>query len=171
MCSSDLKVFVDYVKHEQEFGDVSILPTSTFFYGLLEHDELAVDLEAGKTLLINLQGMAENRADGETRFFYELNGQPRVVRIATPGDALENVRRKATGGERGHVGAPMPGMVASVAVTKGQRVDRGDLLLAIEAMKMEIELRAEFPALIQGVYVRSGSSIASNDLLIELLPV
>ena len=163
------KVFLDYCEHLRTYGDVSMIPTPAFFYGLRDQEEIAIDIEAGKTLVIRLQGKGETDDEGHGKLFFELNGQPRLVRIAEAGSAaLAPERAKAVEGNLDHVGAPMPGMVVTVAVRVGQRVKRGDPLISLEAMKMETVIRAERDAAVKHVHVRPGTTVTAKDLLVEL---
>ena len=162
------KVFHDYAEHRSHFGDVSVLPTPAFFYGLQEGEEISVDLEPGKTLLIKLQGSAEVPEEGIVKLFFELNGQPRVVRVPKAGATAKAEHPKAEDGNPRHIGAPMPGMVVAVAVKPGQKVKRGDPLLSIEAMKMETQIRAESDATIADVKVSRGTTVNARDLLVVL---
>ncbi len=162
------KVYKDYAVHLKTFGDVSHLPTPVFFYGMREQQEVSVDLEAGKTLLIRLQGQTENLEEGEDKLFFELNGQPRLIRVAKLDSKARNALPKAEDGNLKHVGAPMPGMVVTVSVKAGQKVSKGDPLVSIEAMKMETQIRADFDATIKRVVAVSGQSVSAKDLLIEL---
>ncbi|MCB2127091.1 MAG: biotin/lipoyl-binding protein, partial [Rhodobacteraceae bacterium] len=115
------------------------------------------------------QAVGETDDQGEVKVFFELNGQPRVIRIPNRlAKAQTAARPKAAEGNPHHIGAPMPGSVASVAVTPGQKVHAGDLLLTIEAMKMETGLHADRPATVKAIHVHAGSQIDAKDLLIEL---
>ncbi len=162
------KVFQEYARHRAAFEDVSVIPTPVFFNGLRDGEEVAVDIERGKTLLIRLQGRSEPDEEGYCKLFFELNGQPRVIRVAKAGLALAAKHPKIDAKNPGHVGAPMPGTVVTVAVEPGQRVAKGDPLVSLEAMKMETMLRAERDATVSQVYVKPGQSVAAKDLLIEL---
>ncbi|OJX35288.1 MAG: pyruvate carboxylase [Burkholderiales bacterium 68-20] len=163
------KVFTEYMAHRRQYGDVSALPTPVFFYGLPEQGEMAVDIDQGKTLVVRLLGQAEDKDSGETRLFFELNGQPRPVRIQRAGQegALRKARAQAQEGNPLHVGAPMPGAVAAVAVKPGQKVTRGSPLLSIEAMKMENAVSAERDGTVAKVLVAPGDRVEAKDLLIE----
>jgi pyruvate carboxylase len=131
-------------------------------------EEVSVEIDPGKTLEIRLQAVGETTEEGEARVFFELNGQPRVVRIANRAvKAKAPVRAKAADGNACHVGAPMPGAIAAVAVSAGQKVGAGDLLFTIEAMKMEMGLRAERAATIKAIHVHPGSQVEAKDLLLE----
>lgn len=160
------KVFVEFAKHRLEYGEVSVLSTPTFFYGLNDGEEVVVDIEPGKSLIIRLLGRSEPGEDGYYKLFFELNGQGRPVRIAAEAQALK-ARPKAEEGNAKHVGAPMPGRIALLSVKEGQTVKRGDALLALEAMKMETVLRAEADGTIGKIHVKVGQDIESRDLLIE----
>ena len=162
------KVFKDYWEHRRTYGDVSVLPTAAFFYGLREREEVAIDLDPGKTLMVRLQGLSPPDEEGVVRVFFELNGQPRTIRVRKAGIASTvEPRVKAEGGNPAHVAAPMPGMVVTVAVRAGQAVKSGDPLLSIEAMKMESQIRAERDATVKAVHVKSGETVSAHDLLIE----
>jgi pyruvate carboxylase len=162
------KVFKDYAAHQAQYGDVSVLPTPVFFNGLADGQEVSVEIDRGKTLIVRLQGSAEMPDEGERKLFFELNGQPRVIRIGHEGVARTAAQRQAEEGNPAHVGAPMPGMIATVAVEVGQRVAAGDPLLSIEAMKMETMLRAERPGVVRQVHTARGRIVNAKDLLVEL---
>ncbi len=162
------KVFTDYALAADLYGPVSVLPTPSYFYGLPAGDELFVDIEKGKTLVVLNQAMGVADEKGMVTIFFELNGQPRRIKVPdrAHGAAGGAVRRKAEGGNLAHIGAPMPGVISTVAVTAGQDVKAGDVLLSIEAMKMETAMHAERDGKIAEVLVRTGDQIDAKDLLI-----
>jgi pyruvate carboxylase len=163
------KVFFDYMGRHRMYGPVRALPTRTFFYGMQPGEEITAEIDPGKTLEIRLQAVGETTDDGEVKVFFELNGQPRVIRV--PNRAIKAktaAKPKAQEGNPNHIGAPMPGAVASVTVAVGQKVKAGDMLLTIEAMKMETGLHADRDATIKALYAQAGSQIDAKDLLIEL---
>jgi pyruvate carboxylase len=162
------KVFREYAEHRRHYGDVSILPTPAFFYGLAEREEVSVDLDPGKTLVISLQGTAPSEEEGHVKVLFELNGQGRTVRVSKHGAAKAAKRVQADAGNPAHVPAPMPGMIVTVAVKAGQPVKAGDPLVSIEAMKMESQIRAERDGTVKHVHVRPGETVAAHDLLLEL---
>ncbi len=163
------KVFKDYWEHRRLHGDVSKVPTPAFFYGMREGEEVAIDIDPGKTLIVRLQGVSPADEEGIVRVFFELNGQPRTVRVRKAGVASQTPQRpKAESGNPAHVAAPMPGMVVTVAVRAGQAVKVGDPLISIEAMKMESQIRADRDAKVKAVLVKPGDTIAAHDLLLEL---
>ncbi|ARE41899.1 Pyruvate carboxylase [Rhodovulum sp. P5] len=162
------KVFTDYTARHSQYGPVRTLPTRTFFYGMDSGEEITAEIDPGKTLEIRLQAVGDTNEDGEARVFFELNGQPRVIRVPDrKAKATVAKRPKVELGNTAHVGAPMPGAVASVVVSPGQTVKDGDLLLTIEAMKMETGLHAERDGTIKAVHVSPGAQIDAKDLLIE----
>ena len=163
------KVFTDYAAHLEKFGPVDVLATPVFFYGMEAGEEIAVDIEAGKTLIIRLLAVGEVDDDGNVRVFFELNGQPRIAKVANRAIAAGIATHpKAEDGNPKHVAAPMPGMVASVAVSGGQAVRAGDLLLTIEAMKMETAIHAETDGTVARIHTPHGTQVDAKDLLIEL---
>jgi len=162
------KVFADYMARHAIYGPVRTLPTRTFFYGMEPGEEISVEIDPGKTLEIRLQAKGETHEDGDIRVFFELNGQPRVVRVADrKAKATGTARPKADLADPNHVGAPMPGVVASVVIAPGAVLRQGDLMLTIEAMKMETGLHAERDAVVKAVHVTPGAQIDAKDLLIE----
>jgi len=150
------------------YGPVRTLPTRVFFYGMQPGEEISVDIDSGKTLEIRLQTLGETTEEGDIRVFFELNGQPRMIRVPNRAvKAKAPVRPKAEDGNPLHIGAPMPGAIAAVSVTAGQKIAAGDLLLTIEAMKMETGLRAERAGTVKAVNVTPGAQVEAKDLLIE----
>ena len=163
------KVFTDYMERHADYGPVRTLPTKTFFYGMEPGEEIAAEIDPGKTLEIRLQAVGDAHEDGSVRVFFDINGQPRVIRAFDRKAATAVVARpKADTSNPAHVGAPMPGVIATVAVRQGADVKRGDLLLTIEAMKMETGIHAERDATVKALHVSPGSQIDAKDLLVEL---
>jgi pyruvate carboxylase len=163
------KVFTDYMARHADYGPLRTLPTRTFFYGMEPGEEIEAEIDPGKTLVIRLQAVGETNEEGEARVFFELNGQPRTVRVPNRRAAATSIKRpKAELGNPNHIGAPMPGVVATVAAQLGAKVKEGDLLLTIEAMKMETGIHADRDATIAAVHISPGSQIDAKDLLVEL---
>ncbi|MFN3259320.1 MAG: pyruvate carboxylase [Pikeienuella sp.] len=165
------KVFLDYMGRHREYGPVRVLPTPTYFYGMETGEEVSIELEAGKTLIVRLQTVSEPNEDGEVKVFFELNGQPRVIRVPDRSVAATAAKHpKAEAGNPNHVAAPMPGVIASVSVREGQQVSAGAVLMAIEAMKMETAIHAERAGVVKRVVTPAGSQVDAKDLLIEFEP-
>ncbi|NRG16940.1 pyruvate carboxylase [Rhizobiales bacterium] len=164
------KVFTDFMKAQETYGPTSVLPTPVYFYGLEAGEEILVDLEPGKTLVVRCQAIGETDEKGQVKVFFELNGQPRNVKVpdrAHGADAAA-ARRKAEEGNPAHIGAPMPGVISTVAVKPGQEIKAGDVLVSIEAMKMETALHAEKDGKVAEVLVEPGVQIDAKDLLVVI---
>ncbi len=163
------QVFTEFEKHRQTYDDVSVLPTHAFFYGLQSGEEISVEIEPGKTLIIKFLTTSDPRDDGMRTVFFELNGQPREVDV--PDKSLEgNLHKqpKADLDNPHHVAAPMPGKVSTIAVKKGATVKAGERLLSIEAMKMETAVYCPRDAIVADVMVKPGAQVAARDLLVVL---
>ncbi|WP_172121570.1 pyruvate carboxylase [Devosia sp. 919] len=163
------KVFADFAKTQDRYGPTAVLPTPVYFYGLVEGQELLVDIEKGKTLVVNYLGRAETNEKGEVRVFFDLNGQPRTITVPDRLKAGEvKLRAKAALGDSKQVGAPMPGVISTLAVKEGQSVFAGDVLCSIEAMKMETAIHAEADGVVAEVLVKPGDQIDAKDLLVRM---
>ncbi|SFI55020.1 pyruvate carboxylase [Aerobium aerolatum] len=162
------KVFTDFAAAQGEYGPVSVLPTPSYFYGMAPEEEVQVDIERGKTLVIRCLALGDTDDKGMVTVFFELNGQPRRVKVPDRrhGAAASRARRKAEPGNAGHVAAPMPGAVSTVLIKVGQKVAAGDVLLSLEAMKMETALHAERDGEIAEVLVVAGDQVDAKDLLV-----
>jgi len=163
------EVFLKYVRLRQSFGDVSVLPTPQFFYGMRSGEEITVDIEPGKTLVIKFLTVGEPHPDGWRTVFFELNGQPREVLVRDK--ALRSAapaHPKITPGECGHVGSPSPGIITNVFVQLQQKVERGDKLLTLEAMKMQSTIYASITGRITKLLVEAGQRVDAKDLLIVI---
>ena len=158
---------LDYLKHRRRHGDVSVMETSLFFYGLPPDEEVVVDIEPGKSLIITLTAVGALRHDGKREVHYLLNGQPRSVRVVDRTVADEaNVRRQADPVDAGHTGAPMPGQILSLAVKVGDSVCEGQALGVVEAMKLETHFRAATAGVVQELLVVEGDKVQTGDLLV-----
>jgi pyruvate carboxylase len=163
------KVFLDYTRDAAEYGSLRDLPTAIFFYGMQPNDEVAVDIERGKTLIIRFVATSDPHDDGTRTVFFELNGQPRSVKVADRSKvALKPPRRKAEVANPSHIAAPMPGTIATVNVITGSKISQGDVLVTIEAMKMETSVRAERDGTIGEVITKPGEAVDAKDLLFVL---
>ncbi len=162
------KVFLDYMGRHRTYGPVRTLPTKTFFYGMQPGEEISAEIDPGKTLEIRLQAVGETNEDGDAKVFFELNGQPRNIRVPNRKVAATTAKRpKAEAGNAKHIGAPMPGLIATVCVSAGQDVKEGDLLMTIEAMKMETGIHADMDGVVKAVHVNAGAQVDAKDLLVE----
>ena len=119
--------------------------------------------------VVRLTGKTVVDEEGEVKLFFELNGQPRPLRVAKAGmEGAKKARLKAEDGNPNHVAAPMPGAVSTVAVKPGQKVFKGNPLVSIEAMKMETAITADRDATVVKVLVAPGDRVDPKDLLVVL---
>ena len=164
------KVFTDYARVAETYGPVEVLPTPVYFYGLAVEEEIAIELERGKTLIVRCLGRSEADETGMVRVFFELNGQPRTIKVPdrSHGATGAAARRKADPANEVHVGAPVPGVISQVMHKMGDAVKAGDPLLGVEAMKMETVIHADRDGTIAELLVGPGDSVDAKDLLIVL---
>ncbi|TRY24287.1 pyruvate carboxylase [Brevibacillus sp. LEMMJ03] len=163
------QVFLQYDQSVKEYGDLSVLDTATFFYGLRPGEETAITIERGKTLIIKLVAVGDLHPDGRRIIYFELNGQPREIFIRDQSaQVTEQTRRKADPQNPAHLGASMPGKVLKVLVAEGDKVRKGEHLLVSEAMKMETTIQAPLDGKVKAVYVKAGDAIETGDLLVEM---
>lgn len=163
------KVFMDYESFYETYGDMSVLDTPTFFYGMRLGEEIEVEIEQGKTLIVKLVSIGHAQADGTRVVYFELNGQPREVVIKDKNvQTTVEAKPKADKTNQNHIGATMPGTVIKVICEKGEKVKKGDHLIITEAMKMETTVQAPFDGTVKDIHVQNGDAIQTGDLLIEL---
>ncbi|MEK4173885.1 pyruvate carboxylase [Lysinibacillus sp. FSL L8-0312] len=163
------KVFEEYAKTEESFGNISVLDTPTFLYGLKLGEIIEVEIEKGKTLIIKLVSIGEPQHNGTRVLYFELNGQSRELVIQDMTVEVDgNLALKADPSNPNQIGATMPGTVLKVVVSKGSPVKRGDHLLITEAMKMETTVQAPKDGVVKEVYASAGDAISTGDLLIEI---
>ena len=164
-------VFAEYMAFRAQFSDVAKLPTRAFLAPLGIGHELSVEIEEGKTLIVRLMAVGELGADGQREVFFELNGQPRSLRINDRAATTKVVRReRADPADPAALGAPMPGGVVEIRVKPGDRVPAGAPMLVLSAMKMETVVAAPHPGMIGHIAVSVGDSVDAGDLLLKLDP-
>ncbi|MFA9557319.1 pyruvate carboxylase [Evansella sp. AB-rgal1] len=162
------KVYLENEAFIEQYGDISVLDTLTFFYGLRLGEEIEVEIEKGKTLIVKLVSIGEPQKDGTRVIYFELNGQPREVVVKDENiESLIAVKTKAEKNNENHIGASMPGTVVKTLVSKGDRVKKGDHLIITESMKMETTVQAHKDGLIKQIFITNGESIQAGDLLVE----
>jgi pyruvate carboxylase len=163
------QVFDDFAAARARYGELEVLPTPAFFYGLDQRQEVSVELEPGKTLIIRLLTIGDARPDGMRTVFFELNGQPREVEARDRSAKAEApARRKADAAKEGEVSAPIPGAVTLLHVTNGEKVNKGDQLLVLEAMKMQTTIYAPVSGTVEEVCVKARDAVEARDLLLVI---
>ena len=163
------KVFVDFAEHQRTYGDVSVLPTPVFLYGLPRDDELFVDIEKGKTLVIRFLATGEADEEGRRTIFFELNGQPREVKVVDRSVAPTGaVRRMADEGDPATSRRRCRAWWWRCRCARGTSVSRGTRLLSIEAMKMETGVFADRDGTVTEVLVTAGTQVDTKQLLMVI---
>ena len=163
------QVFAAFEKHRHDYSDVSVLPTPAFFYSLHLREEISVNIEPGKTLIIRLVNVSEPDKDGHRTVTYELNGMTRENVVADKSLAAKVKHRpKANLSDSRQIPAPIPGLIATIAVSVGHKVSKGDKLLMMEAMKMQTTVSAPLDGVVEEVLVAIGDTVESKDLLLKL---
>ncbi|WP_174733791.1 pyruvate carboxylase [Mesobacillus harenae] len=163
------KVFQEYEATCDQFGDVSVLDTATFLYGMRLGEDIEVEIEKGKTLIVKLLEIGQPQSDGTRVLYFELNGQPREVIVKDESvKSSVAVKLKADPQNPNHIAASMPGTVIKVLAEKGKTVKQGEHLMITEAMKMETTVQAPFSGTVKEIHVTNGEPIQTGDLLIEL---
>jgi pyruvate carboxylase len=164
-------VFLKYDKFRQTYSDVSVLPTPAFFYGLKSGEEITVEIESGKSLIIKFLTISEPHPDGTRTLFFELNGQPREVNVRDRAlRVVERAHPKADPADPGQVAAPTAGVISGIAVQTNHVVERGAKLLTLEAMKMQSNIYAPIAGRIVKLQVTSGQHVEAKDLLVTIAP-
>uniref|UniRef100_A0A7S2KAA7 Pyruvate carboxylase n=2 Tax=Leptocylindrus danicus TaxID=163516 RepID=A0A7S2KAA7_9STRA len=162
-------VFEDFMLKTNEFGKVSMLDTPTFLTGMKIGEELAIQLETGKSLIVKLLGVGVPNEDGIVDVNFELNGQSRIAHIKDLSvSSTVKERQRALIDVAGSVGAPMPGVVVETKVKKGDKVNAGDPLVLLSAMKMETVVSAPCSGKVLNVEVTSGDQVNAGDLVVEI---
>ena len=175
-CDDDLyaylmypQVFKDLVKYINEYGHARVLPTPAFFYGLKPGEEISVEIQEGKILIIKLIYVSEPDKEGLRTLTFELNGRARECVIADKSIKSEVKRRtKADSADKMQIGAPIPAMVSAVTATVGHKVKKGEKLIILEAMKMQTTVYALTDGIVDQVAVQAGDQVESKELLVKL---
>jgi len=165
------EVFSKFDRFRQTYSDVSVVPTPAFFYGLKSGEEITVEIESGKSLIIKFLTFSEPHPDGTRTLFFELNGQPREITVRDKAlRVTERAHPKADPADPAQVGAPTAGVISSVAVQANHAVERGAKLLTLEAMKMQSNIYAPLSGRIVKLMVTPGQQVEAKDLLVTIAP-
>ena len=164
------KVFKDFNETVKKYGDVSVLDTPTFFFGMTKNEEVHVEIEEGKDLIITLINISDPDDSGVRTITFMFNGAEREIQVQDKSVDMKTVtRRKADPDKAGDIGATLSGSVVKVLVTKGQKVKKGEPLVVTEAMKMETTITSPIDGTVGEIYATKGQAIISGDCLLEVL--
>lgn len=160
------KVYEDFYEHQQNYGNISVLPTTAYFYGLKQREEVTVELGRGKIIIIRMLYRSPADAGGIRTVTFDLNGQTRSITIRDESvKSTKKVNRKAL--EDNEIGTPILGRLAAITVKEGQEVEKDTPLFVIEAMKMESTITAPFSGTIRKIHLQVGEILEQGDLVIE----
>ncbi|WP_289061909.1 pyruvate carboxylase [uncultured Zobellia sp.] len=163
------KVFTDAYNNHVKYGNVVNIPTKNFFYGMDVGEEIMVELEGGKNVLISLMLKGEPDEAGNVSIFFKINGQLRNVLIKDTSVKVEKQENvKADTSDPKQIGAPLQGLLSNVLVKPGQEVNRNQPLFVIEAMKMETTVTATEEGVVAKIQLKGGSLVNSEDLVLTL---
>ena len=163
------KVFSDYMDRYHKYGDLSLLDTPTYFFGMKVGEEIRINIDEGKMLLVRLDNVTKPDLEGNRELQFELNGMPREIKIHDAHVAESaNTSRKADKDVAGEVGATLSGSVVKLLVEKGSSVKKGDPVIVTEAMKMETTITAPMDGIVSEIHVKAGQRIESGDLLMVI---
>jgi pyruvate carboxylase len=163
------QVFADFQDFKKKYGDVSVLPTLSYFHGLEPGEEISITIEEGKTLFIKLLHVGDPDEKGIRSITFELNGKARTTLVqdkSVKGDA--KAREKADPANEKHVGAPIPAIISSIATSVGKSISKGDKIAVLEAMKMQTTIYAPCDGTVDEILVQVGDSVESKDLIARL---
>lgn len=163
-------VFAEFDEFIRTYGKVQGLPTTAFFYGLSISEEISVEIGPGKVLFIKLIGISEPNAEGQRNVFYELNGMPRECAVIDQALAPKNAitRLKGDLNDPLQAVAPMPGMVSEVNAEVGAKLEEGDPIITLEAMKMLTTISASTTGTVTEILAQKGDAVETDDLLARL---
>ncbi len=162
-------VFEEFDRHRALYSDTSLVSTPAFFYGMQAGDEIVVEIEEGKTLLIKLFAIGDVEPDGHRPLLFELNGQPRPVRIPDKSaPTVAQSRPKADTANPEEVGAPLSGKVVRFFVKEEDKISREQPLVVIEVMKMQTNIKSPQDGVVGKVFVSNGESVEAGDLILRL---
>jgi len=163
------KVFTDAYNNHLKYDNLTNLPTKNFFYGMEIGEEITVDLDKGKTVLITLDSIGKANAEGMITIYFKVNGQGRTVEIKDESIKVNTVQNvKVDKNDATEIGAPLQGLLSTILVKNGEKVTKNQPLFIIEAMKMETTITAIEDGTIKKIILKEGVMVNSEDLVIEL---
>ncbi len=163
------RVFDQAHENYKKFGNLSVLPTINFFYGMKPQEEAFIELEPGKVIIVKLLSIGNANEEGMRTIFFKINGENRMVEIQDKSLNIIKVENtKADTDSPNEIGAPLQGLLYKVLVKKGQEVKENDPLFIIEAMKMETTVTAHISGKIKSITLKPGGMVMQDDLVLSL---
>jgi pyruvate carboxylase len=163
------KVFQDAYEYFTKYGDVSVVPTKQFFYGMDENEEVLINISEGKSLLIRLLSVGKADENGNRTVFFKLNGQTRNIEIQDKSIKTQKVEHaKVDKSNPNQIGSPLQGLLSTIMVKQGDKVTKNQPLFVIEAMKMETIIAAPFDAEVSRIVLQMKDLVNTDDLIVEL---
>ena len=160
------KVFEDYFNSQKEWGNVSSIPSTVFFYGLKPNEETIINIGKGKDIIVKFLYKTEPDEKGFVNVYFKLNGQTRAVEVKDNSIKIESAQHRKASGEN-EVGAPLPGMLSKIFVKTGDKVKANQPLFTIEAMKMENTVMSNVSGIIKKIVLKENTLVEINDMIIE----
>jgi pyruvate carboxylase len=160
------KVFTEYYEHAKSYGDVSIIPTPEFFFGLKNNQEAIIEMAPGKTILVKLLYVTEADTNGNRSVYFKLNGQTRSVEVRDTSVKVAKVANRKASGDK-EIGTPIQGMLSKIFAKEGEAVKKNTPLFTIEAMKMETTIEAPQDMIIRKIHLPEQTMVESGDLVLE----
>jgi pyruvate carboxylase len=161
------KVFKDFYDHFQTYGDVSVLPTPTFFYGMDINEEAIITIAEGKTILVKLIYITEPNEEGNRVVGFKMNGQSRAIDVRDEAIAVEKIIHEKVSAA-GDIGAPIQGLLSKIFVKEGEKVKQNQPLFVIEAMKMETNITAPKAGKVEAIALSENTMVEADDLILKL---
>lgn len=163
------KVFTEYYNHFSTYGKILNIPTKNFFYGMDPGEEIIVELDRGKTLLIELISIGEANDDGMVPVFFKVNGQTRNIEVKDQSVKVEKVvHQKIDKSDKKQIGAPLQGALSSIVVREGDKIEKNQPLFVIEAMKMETTITSNYAAEVGKIVLKEGDMVYADDLVVVM---
>jgi pyruvate carboxylase len=160
------KVFEEFYQFQKHFGSVERLPTPSFYYPMKPNEEIMVELESGKNLLIRFKYMGEPDDEGYREVFFQINGQTRNIRIKDRSIKVATVKYAKVSGKE-DVGVPLQGKLVEIKVKEGEHVKKGSPLFVIEAMKMETTVTATRDGVVKRLNIPLNTLVEQDDCVLQ----
>ena len=162
-----IKVFHDFYTNFEQYEDVSFIPSKAFFFGLKPSEEIIVEFEPGKAVIIELSYVTHANTDGYRRVFFKLNGQNRSVAVKDNSIKVTTVKHLKADSDN-HIGAPLQGKLIGIKVKKGDTIKTDQPLFFLEAMKMESSVLSPCDGVVKRIHLKEGTMVEQNDLVVEI---